>query len=115
MTTYIGLLVISFRYKQNSLIPGIYEPSLTKEYDEDSVLGQPFDFISELAQEWENASLLKEQNVRRVVIRSGIVAIFIVQYVRCSLNCKVHEWGTRDGEGTFNVLVWANFEDLPDY
>uniref|UniRef100_A0A1B6DNY7 DUF1731 domain-containing protein n=1 Tax=Clastoptera arizonana TaxID=38151 RepID=A0A1B6DNY7_9HEMI len=52
---------------------GIYKPSPTAEYDEDSVLGPPFDFLSELAQEWESASKLEDDNVRRVIIRSGVV------------------------------------------
>ncbi|XP_022207961.2 epimerase family protein SDR39U1 [Nilaparvata lugens] len=53
---------------------GIYKPSSTAEYDENSDLGKPFDFLSKLAHDWESASTLPSGNdVRNVVIRSGVV------------------------------------------
>jgi len=52
---------------------GIYKPDALVEYDEDSPLGPPFDFLSELAQKWEEASEMPGTDVRRVIVRSGVV------------------------------------------
>ncbi|XP_054287284.1 epimerase family protein SDR39U1-like [Macrosteles quadrilineatus] len=52
---------------------GIYKPDATVDYDEDSTLGPPFDFLSDLAQKWEEASLMPDTDVRRVIVRSGVV------------------------------------------
>ncbi|XP_069701637.1 epimerase family protein SDR39U1 [Periplaneta americana] len=52
---------------------GIYEPSETAEYTEDS-RGGNFDFLSRLCQEWESvAKLPAHLGVRQVTIRSGVV------------------------------------------
>ncbi|XP_067012922.2 epimerase family protein SDR39U1 isoform X2 [Anabrus simplex] len=52
---------------------GIYEPSKTAEYTEDC-RGGNFDFLSDLAQEWEQAARLPSHiGVRQVIIRSGVV------------------------------------------
>ncbi|XP_071451162.1 epimerase family protein SDR39U1 [Hetaerina americana] len=51
---------------------GYYKPSLNEEYTEDSSGGN-FDFLSKLCTEWENAAKLPCDNVRQVIIRSGIV------------------------------------------
>jgi len=53
---------------------GYYKPSATEEYTEDSP-GGDFDFLSKLAKDWEEASILPSScsSVRRVVIRSGVV------------------------------------------
>ncbi|CAG2101633.1 unnamed protein product [Medioppia subpectinata] len=51
---------------------GAYEPSLTKEYTEESECGH--DFMAQLCREWENAAILPpELGVRNVIIRSGVV------------------------------------------
>lgn len=48
---------------------GVYEPSETTEYNEDSKLKQ-YDFLSKLALEWEKAALLPaESPCRQVIIR----------------------------------------------
>uniref|UniRef100_A0A8C6PUF6 Short chain dehydrogenase/reductase family 39U member 1 n=1 Tax=Nothobranchius furzeri TaxID=105023 RepID=A0A8C6PUF6_NOTFU len=59
------------------LVSGVacYKPSLTAEYTEDSEW-TPFDFLSQLVKEWEEAALLPENvanNTKQVVIRSGVV------------------------------------------
>lgn len=41
------------------------------EYDEDSDVGIPFDFLSELCHEWEAAAKLPDKDVRSVIVRSG--------------------------------------------
>ncbi|CAG7725640.1 unnamed protein product [Allacma fusca] len=53
---------------------GYYKPSQTAEYTEESP-GGDFDFLSELSTNWEKCSELKPEakEVRRVIIRSGIV------------------------------------------
>lgn len=61
------LLFISFQ--------GIYQPSQTTEYDEDSQ-GESFDFLSRLCHEWENAAKLPASlGVRQVIVRAGNVPI----------------------------------------
>ncbi|BES88728.1 Domain of unknown function (DUF1731) [Nesidiocoris tenuis] len=54
---------------------GIYDPRKTDVvYDEKSPIGEPFDFLSKLAIEWEKAACLPaDVNVRQAVIRSGVV------------------------------------------
>lgn len=52
---------------------GIYKPSTTVEYDEDSDVSLPFDFLSELCHEWEEAAKLPGEDVRSVIVRSGVV------------------------------------------
>lgn len=52
---------------------GVYKPSTAAEYDEDSDVGMPFDFLSELCHEWEAAARLPDKNVRSVTVRSGVV------------------------------------------
>lgn len=52
---------------------GIYKPSTTAEYDEDSDVNLPFDFLSELCHEWEEAAKLPGKDVRSVIVRSGVV------------------------------------------
>ena len=47
-----------------------YQPSLTKEYDEDSPGGN-FDFFSNLVTKWEAAARLPGESTRQVVVRSG--------------------------------------------
>lgn len=47
-----------------------YQPSLTKEYDEDSP-GGDFDFFSNLVTKWEAAARLPGESTRQVVVRSG--------------------------------------------
>uniref|UniRef100_A0A1A8G2H6 Short chain dehydrogenase/reductase family 39U, member 1 n=1 Tax=Nothobranchius korthausae TaxID=1143690 RepID=A0A1A8G2H6_9TELE len=59
------------------LVSGVacYKPSLTAEYTEDSEW-TPFDFLSQLVKEWEEAALLPEnvaKNTKQVVVRSGVV------------------------------------------
>lgn len=49
---------------------GYYQPSLTKEYDEDSP-GGDFDFFSNLVTKWEEAARLPGKSTRQVVVRSG--------------------------------------------
>lgn len=64
-------------------LSGYYKPCDKTEYSEDSPGGN-FDFLSELAANWENASKLDTpdcQNVRRVVIRSGMNT-YIILYDR---------------------------------
>jgi len=52
---------------------GYYKAHETEEYTEDSV-GGDFDFFSELCTQWESASSLPDDiNVRRVIIRLGVV------------------------------------------
>lgn len=52
---------------------GIYQPSQTTEYSEDSH-GESFDFLSRLCQEWENAAKLPAHlGVRQVTVRSGVI------------------------------------------
>ncbi|KAJ9588963.1 hypothetical protein L9F63_017740 [Diploptera punctata] len=52
---------------------GIYQPSSTAEYNEDSQ-GKKFDFLSELCYEWENVGKMPAHlGVRHVIIRSGVV------------------------------------------
>lgn len=52
---------------------GVYKPSTTVKYDEDSDVGIPFDFLSELCHEWEAAAKLPDKDVRSVIVRSGVV------------------------------------------
>nr|BAE43214.1 unnamed protein product [Mus musculus] len=56
------------------LVTGVayYQPSLTKEYDEDSPGGN-FDFSSNLVTKWEAAARLPGESTRQVVVRSGVV------------------------------------------
>jgi len=42
-----------------------------KSYDENTDVGQSFDFISKLAQDWEKASKTSPE-VRKIILRSGI-------------------------------------------
>ncbi|XP_064467188.1 epimerase family protein SDR39U1-like [Ornithodoros turicata] len=52
---------------------GYYKPDAVTEYTEDSP-GGDHDFLADLCVKWENASVLPpEHNVRRVVVRSGVV------------------------------------------
>lgn len=52
---------------------GIYEPSKTIEYTENN-RGGHFDFLSDLCHDWEEAGQLPTHlDVRRVIIRSGVV------------------------------------------
>lgn len=53
---------------------GIYNPCSDEVYDEYSSIGEPFDFLSKLAIEWEKAAALpSEAGVRQAIIRSGVV------------------------------------------
>lgn len=52
---------------------GVYKPSSSIEYDEESKVNEPFDFFSNLCLDWENAADLKETETRVVNIRSGVV------------------------------------------
>lgn len=52
---------------------GIYQPSQTAEYSEDSQ-GESFDFLSRLCHEWENAAKLPANlGVRQVTVRAGVI------------------------------------------
>lgn len=50
---------------------GIYDPTKDDVYDECSSTSESFDFLSKLANEWEQAG--KVSSVRHVIIRSGVV------------------------------------------
>jgi len=59
------------------LFQGIYQPSQTTEYNEDSQ-GESFDFLSRLCHEWENAAKLPaDLGVRQVTVRAGNVPITV--------------------------------------
>nr|XP_018904003.1 PREDICTED: epimerase family protein SDR39U1 [Bemisia tabaci]XP_018904004.1 PREDICTED: epimerase family protein SDR39U1 [Bemisia tabaci] len=54
---------------------GVYKPDEKASYDEYSDVSQSFDFLSQLALEWEAAARLPSdvEDVRQVIVRSGIV------------------------------------------
>jgi NAD dependent epimerase/dehydratase family enzyme len=60
------------------IFKGYYKPDPVKEYTEASE-GGDYDFLSRLSKDWEQASepIEKKFNVRRVILRSGILTRFI--------------------------------------
>ena len=67
-----------FSFILMEIFKGYYKPDPVKEYTEASE-GGDYDFLSRLARDWEQASepIDKKLNVRRVVLRSGILTRFI--------------------------------------
>jgi NAD dependent epimerase/dehydratase family enzyme len=59
---------------------GYYQPDPVKEYTEESE-GGDYDFLSRLSRDWEKASEPIENtfNVRRVILRSGML---LIQFIR---------------------------------
>lgn len=63
-----NILTNQFRFVQ-----GVYKPDEKASYDEYSDVSQSFDFLSQLALEWEAAARLPSdvEDVRQVIVRSG--------------------------------------------
>jgi len=101
-----GLKLVLVYFKK-LFFKGYYKPDPVKEYTETSE-GGDYDFLSRLSRDWEQASepIEKKFNVRRVVLRSGMINRFIQEdfSIRDLVKYRSNSWFNR-WHDSINVLA----------